>query len=213
MLSKASDVVITTEPRLALNHETRRVPHLSRLIQDARDGDASAFDQIMICYQRRVYSVAWRILGNREDAMDAVQDTFLRVYRYLKSYRASEDFDGWLYRIAVNVCRDIARKRGTPSPVFSELDIDQESVPQAGAETDIESRAIRQQQLRIVSAALDTLSKKEREALVLRDLEGLATEEVARILGSSQTTVRSQISSARRKIKLFKDRLMNERRG
>lgn len=74
---------------------------------------------------------------------------------------------------------------------------------------DIEANAIKSQQRSLIAEALDTLSTKERAALVLRDLEGLSTEEVARILGSSQTTVRTQISSARAKIKQYRDRVMN----
>ena len=79
---------------------------------------------------------------------------------------------------------------------------------------DVEANAIKAQQRAMIVEALDTLSTKERAALVLRDLEGLSTEEVARVLGSSQTTVRTQISSARAKIKQYRDRVLNRtRRG
>jgi RNA polymerase sigma-70 factor, ECF subfamily len=204
---------VLKEPGLAVTRERGDDSALWRLIESARQGDAAAFEEIMIRYQRRVINTAWRMLGNREDARDAAQDVFLRVFKYLKSYRSAEDFHGWLYRIIVNVCRDIARKR--PPPGIASYEAEQRGgEPDWIADTgDVEESAIQSQQLGIITDALATLSRKEREALVLRDLEGLSTEEVARVLGSSQTTVRSQISSARRKIKIFKDRLMKQRRG
>jgi RNA polymerase sigma-70 factor (ECF subfamily) len=201
------------EPGLAVTYRQGCDAALWQLIESARQGDAAAFEEIMIRYQRRAVNTAWRMLGNREDARDAAQDVFLRVFKYLKSYRSAEDFDGWLYRIIVNVCRDIARKR--PPAAIASYEAERsvgglDGIADAG---DVEESAILSQQRNIIAEALATLSRKEREALVLRDLEGLSTEEVARLLGSSQTTVRSQISSARRKIKIFKDRLMKQRRG
>ncbi|MEP7271119.1 MAG: sigma-70 family RNA polymerase sigma factor [Acidobacteriota bacterium] len=174
---------------------------ITRLIVRAQSGDTTAFDELMIAHERRVVAIAWRMLGNREEARDAAQETFLRVYRHLHGFDSGRDFSGWLYRIVVNVCRDQARKRGRLS-----LTNDKNEVSALAGDHDVEADAIRTQQRALVVRALATLSQKERAALVLRDLEGLATEEVARILGSSPTTVRSQISSARVKIKEFRDR-------
>ncbi len=174
---------------------------ITRLIVRAQNGDTTAFDELMIAHERRVVAIAWRMLGNREEARDAAQETFLRVYRHLHKFDSTRDFSGWLYRIVVNVCRDHARKRGRLPVVSGE---DEVTALESG--DDVEAGAVRAQQRSLVLQALKTLSQKERAALVLRDLEGLATEEVARILGSSQTTVRSQISSARAKIKSFRDR-------
>src|SRR5712691_12231926 len=84
---------------------------LSALVERAREGDGRAFDRLMIETQERVVGLAWRLLGSREDARDAAQEVYLRVYRHLGRFRAGEDFRGWLYRITVNVCRDAARRR------------------------------------------------------------------------------------------------------
>ncbi|MGH9827795.1 MAG: RNA polymerase sigma factor, partial [Blastocatellia bacterium] len=111
----------------------------------------------------------------------------------------------------INVCRDIRRKRPLSTTSYeSEREIG--SLDSLASSDDVEATAIESQQRRIVAQALDSLTKREKEALVLRDLEGLSTEEVARILGSSESTVRSQISSARGKIKTFKDRLLKKQR-
>src|SRR5215470_9903467 len=98
-------------PGPIVTHLNIRDSALWQLIERARQGDAAAFDGIMIRYQRRVVGTAWRMLGDREDARDAAQEVFFRVFKYLKSYRSTEDFEGWLYRIILNVCRDAFRKR------------------------------------------------------------------------------------------------------
>jgi RNA polymerase sigma-70 factor (ECF subfamily) len=178
-------------------------PPMARLIARAQAGEAEAFDQLMIAHQHRVVSIAWRILGSREEARDAAQEAFLRVYKHLHKFDLDRDFSGWLYRIVVNVCHDLARKRGRQN--WSEEVGDLSNLPSG---ENLESAAMLAQEQAMVLRALSSLSRKERAALVLRDFEGIATEEVARILGSSPTTVRSQISSARTKIKNFRDRLL-----
>lgn len=179
----------------------------ARLIIRAKAGDTTAFDQIIISHQRRVISLAWRLLGNQEDARDAAQETFLRVYRSFGSFDPARDFSGWLYRIAVNVCRDLARKRR--GNLFSlEAEVESGAIAEPVSPHNTESAAMLAQEQAILLRALATLPEKERAAIVLRDLEGLETEEVARILGSSPTTVRSQISAARVKIKAFRERFL-----
>jgi len=179
----------------------------SRLIIRAKAGDTTAFDQIIISHQRKIISLAWRILGNQEDARDAAQETFLRVYKSFGRFDPAQDFNGWLYRIAVNVCRDLARKRR--SNHFSlEAEVESGAITEPVSPYNTESAAVLAQEQEILRRALASLPEKERAAIVLRDLEGLDTEEVARILGSSPTTVRSQISSARVKIKAFREKFL-----
>jgi RNA polymerase sigma-70 factor (ECF subfamily) len=150
-----------------------------------------------------VLRTALRLLGNREAAQDAAQEAFLRLHRYLRRFDESRELGPWLYRIVVNVCRDLGRRRGS-APLVA-LD----AVPAAArAATEDGARALdeaieRSRQRSLVQAALLTLPERERAAIVLRDIEGLPTAEVARILGSSEGTVRSQISTGRLKIKRF----------
>ena len=187
---------------------------LSEHIERARAGETAAFEQIMVCTQHKVAATAWRMLGNREDARDATQEVFLRAFKYLKSYRAGQDFHGWLYRITVNVCRDMLRVRGVSHAQTSTADAGRvQSVIEAlPGEADTEEAAVLSQQRAIVGRAIETLPEKERTALVLRDLEGLSTEEVARVMGSRPATVRSQVSTARGKVKVFCERFLRERR-
>lgn len=186
---------------------------LAPVIASAKAGDVAAFEQIVECYQRKVLSTAWRMLGNQEDARDAAQEVFLRVYKHMGGFRPDQDFAAWLYRIIINVCRDQARKRGRRDQFISfEIAEQLGNLEALSSGEDLEAAAIQSQQQAMVAQALNTLSKKERAAIVLRDFEGLSTQEVARALGSSQTTVRSQISSARAKIKLYRDRVLNRSR-
>ncbi len=209
----AGVALMTEYPRLDESSGDRSCAAIAYVIEQAKEGDSYAFEQLITSYQHRVLATAWRMLGNQEDARDAAQEVFLRVYRHLKKFRSGEDFSAWLYRITINVCRDAHRRRG-PQDRFASLESERElgNLPEAASTDDVEAAAILSQEQAIIASALDTLSPKEREAIVLRDLEGLSTKEVARILGSSATTVRSQISSARAKIKQYRDRMLNRRR-
>ena len=182
-------------------------PH-AQLIRCAQAGERAAFDQLIEVHQQRVVMLAWRWLGTREDARDAAQETFLRVFRHLHKYDARYEFQGWLYRIVVNVCRDLRRQRLR----HQGASLDEAAVERLTSGDDSEAEALASQERALLQRALATLSEKERAAIVLRDLEGLPTAEVARLLGSSPTTVRSQISSARTKLKAFRARQMPDSR-
>jgi RNA polymerase sigma-70 factor (ECF subfamily) len=181
---------------------TQNQPALTRFIERATAGDAAAFEQIMIHSQQRVLAITWRILGNEADARDASQEVFLRVYKYLNRFKPEQDFFGWLYGITINVCRDTAKKRQRHQAQFTSLTETEEAFAVAADERGAEEIVQRRQERDLIATALSALSYKERVAIVLRDIEGLSTEEVARILKSSSTTVRSQISSARKKIRI-----------
>ena len=176
----------------------------SELAKRARDGDLAAFDELMTLTERRVVSIAWRMLGDREAARDAAQEVFLRVYRSLGRYRSGEPFMAWVYRITVNVCHDARRKRRRNAERYTPLD---DVDPPAHAAC-LDEHVLELQRRALVARALDALSEREREAFVLRDLEGLSTDEVARLLGTRPVTVRSQASMARAKIKAYCSRVV-----
>jgi len=162
-------------------------------IRAARKGDSRAFEMIMLATERRIASLAWHILGDAEEVKEALQETFLRVFRHLGRYDERRDFFGWLYRIAVNVCRDLdsrRRRRRFFLPI--------EHAAEARAR-DVDF--VVKDDIARLMRAIDTLPQKERFAIILRDIEEMPTDEVAEILGSSPATVRVQISNARTKIR------------
>jgi len=201
--SGASDMVLAVELQLPGSVPSRSPTWLALLVERATAGDAAAFEQIMIHSQQRVMAMSWRILGNEADARDASQEVFLRVYKYLGRFKQDQDFFAWVYRITVNVCRDMLKKRQHQNDRFGSLATDSvEQILEIPSEDkDAEQSLIQTQRRELISRAIATLPFKERASIVLRDVEGLSTDEVARVLKSSSTTVRSQISSARRKIR------------
>lgn len=198
-MSTETATIVQTSPA---PFEAGGAVHLDFLLARARRGDTVAFDQLMQRHERQVYGTARRLLGHPEDAQDAAQEVFLRLYRFLDRLEPGRPLAPWLYRVTVNVCRDLGRRRRG-----------RQTVPLAEAEhlaadgtADPAARAAVREEKRIVEEALARLSAKEREALVLRDVEGLSTEEVAAVLGSSPPTVRSQICHARLKLRRFRQR-------
>jgi RNA polymerase sigma-70 factor, ECF subfamily len=177
-----------------LGPEAERQTELALLIERAAAGDVSAFEQIMLRHERRVLSLAWRLLGRLEDAQDASQEVFLRAFRYLHRFDRKRPFGPWLMKMTVNVCNDIGRKRKEQSHTILDPEI-------LRAIDDPHGDLHSEEQKKMLYQALQELGEKERAAVVLRDIEGLSTTEVAEILGSSEATVRSQISTARLKIK------------
>src|SRR5438874_2272182 len=213
MVAEMAHIFLTDASEMPAAREEQPADYFSALVGRARAGDSLAFERIMLATEQRVVSIAWRMLGNRDDARDAAQDVYLRVFKYLARFRAGEDFRGWLYRITINVCHDFARKKGaTGFGQFDQIDFVQERALETGRRgADPERLALQEQQLALIRSALQSLPPKERAALVLRDLEGFSTEEVAQALGSRPVTVRSQVSSARAKIKTYCDKLARKK--
>ena len=164
----------------------------ARWLYLARSGDTAAFEALLRTHEVQVARTALRLLGNRQDAQDAAQDVFLRLHRNLRQIDGTGNLAGWLYRVTVNVCRDMLRKRKNVALLDD---------ARLGVESSTEADLVREQQRRMVMEAVRTLPERERAALTLRDMEGLSTREVAGILGSSEATVRSQVSAARLKIR------------
>ena len=176
----------------------------ARTVDAAKAGDLEAFERLLRQHERLVLATAIRLLGNLEDAQDAAQEVFLRLHRNLAKVQSSGNFAGWLYRVTVNVCHDHRRRKPETVSMADAADI-----PAAGA--DPHQELTEAERRRALTLSLRMLPDKERAALVLRDLEGLSTAEVAAALGSTEATVRSQVSKARVKVKDFMERYFRRR--
>lgn len=181
-----------------------------RLLARAKAGDSEAFEILMVRYQHQVLGTALRLLGNQEDACDAAQEVFFRFYKYRYTLQPSRGISAWLYRITLNVCRDLLRRRRGGSEVSLDEKRSEGGFAPVSSQ-DLERKLALSEDRRILQDALATLPEKARMALVLRDLQGLETSEVARILGVSEVTVRSHISIARVRIKKYRDRILGRR--
>ncbi len=179
-------------------------PNLLLLIRRAAAGDRAAFEAIIRVHERRVLMTALRLLGNMDDAQDAGQDVFIWMHRYLPRFDSAKPLSPWVYRMTVNVCRDHwQRSKRNRTENLVNFEVPSEATPHNDPHRSLRAREDRT----ILYRALDTLPPKERAAIVLRDIEGLSTAEVADVLESSPVTVRSQISAARLKIKKAIERM------
>lgn len=165
--------------------------HETELLARVVSGDRDAFDNVMRAHEDRVFSVCLRILGDRERALDATQDTFLTVFRKAGQFQGRSAVGTWIYRIAVNTCYDQIR-RAKRRPSESLPDYVDPSDP--SAEEAIESAAMRPE----IELALAALPAEFRNAVILSDLEGLSLPEVAEILEVPVGTVKSRVFRGRR---------------
>jgi RNA polymerase sigma-70 factor, ECF subfamily len=149
----------------------------------------SAFEDVMRAQERRVTGVAYRLMGRWEDAQDVAQEVFWKLHRNFG--RIETSVEAWLYRATVNACWDALRKRRPAA----ELD------REPASEDDPRRELLAREEWRRTHRALQRLGERERAALVLRDVEGLTTRQVAGILGVEEVTVRTQIALARLKLK------------
>jgi len=182
---------------------------IARIVRLVLSGETAAFEQIISRYERRVMMIAMRILGGRDDAYDAAQEVFLRVFKYLHRLDLQKPIEPWLLRLTINVCHDIGRKRQQHQTTC--LDTAPPESMTASDAVDPHTGMAEEQQRQMLWKALANLAESERIAIVLRDVEGLSTSEVATILGCPEATVRSRISRGRLKLKEDVDRMMGGR--
>lgn len=183
---------------------------IEALVQRTLEGDCQAFEQIVLMYERRVMTLSRRLLQGTDEAQDATQEVFLRAFKYLHRLDVRRPVEPWLMRITVNVCRDIQKKTQRRNVTFSEIPPVESETP--GNSKDPYSGLAWEQQRQRLWKALNALPEKERMAVLLRDVEGFSTAEVAEILGSTESTVRSQICRGRLRIKDAMDVMTGERR-
>lgn len=187
--------MVTEEPP-----DRRPDPEEGSLIVQSQRGDFDAFDRLVAAHEDRIYHAAYRITGNAEDARDAAQETFVKAFRALPRYRHEAAFGTWLHRIAVNASLDIVRRRPQAPPV----PLEEVVLPAQTHNPDTEAER-HEVQLR-VHDALRRLAPDHRVIVVLRDLQGLAYEEIAEVLRMPIGTVRSRLSRAREALRaLLKD--------
>ncbi len=174
------------------------------LVKQAQGGDQAAFKKLVERYQRKVYSICYGMLKNPEDSMDASQETFIKVFRYIEKFNYESKFYTWLYRIAVNVCIDHIRKNKKRKNV--EYDDAFSQVAEVGDENIVPStlglnpeKAYGRKELREkMLEALEKIPEKHRTILILRESEGLNYDEIADVLEVSKGTVMSRLFHARK---------------
>lgn len=172
------------------------------LIERSLAGDLDAFNHLILEYQNLAYSVAYRLLNNSDSAADAVQDSFIKAYRALESFRGGS-FKSWLMRIVTNTCYDFLRaqkRRRTDS--LDDLPVEEEFVTQLIDSRESPDQFVERQELNgLIEAAIQSLPEEQRTVMVLCDIHGYAYEEIAEMTGVAMGTVKSRISRARGRVR------------
>lgn len=176
------------------------------LVDKARDGDRRAFNTLVELYQKRVYAIAFGILRSREDAWDAAQEAFVKAYKNLDRFEGKAAFYTWLYRITYNLSIDHLRSRKRHDTVAFDEGRGLESALDKAGHTvghHPDEVADRKELAKVLHDAMAKLTDKHRAIIVLREVEGLAYEEMAEVLGISKGTVMSRLFHARKNLQGF----------
>ncbi len=157
-------------------------------------GDADSFNQLILRWERPIYALAYRVIGREEDARDVVQETFLRAFRALPGFKGQAKFSSWLYRIALNLCRDwIRRQKRTPVVAAPEgMDVIEMAAEQGPVES-IEDLVARNQLSETVAVAMQKLPEEQRTAIILKEYHGLTFQEIADLQGCPLSTVKTRL--------------------
>jgi RNA polymerase sigma-70 factor, ECF subfamily len=164
------------------------------LVAKSIGGDPDSFNELVLRWERPIYALAYRTIGREEDARDVCQETFLRAFRGLPGFRGQAKFSSWLYRIALNLCRDwVRRERRTPV-VQPPEDVDLiEMAAAAEPSESIEDLVARKDLTRLVERAMALLPEEQRTAIVLKEYHGLTFQEIADLVGCPLSTVKTRL--------------------
>ncbi len=173
-------------------------------------GDQEAFREVVTSYQHQAFSLTFRILGNEEEAKDAVQEGFIKIWQNIKSYNPASQFTSWMYRIMANCAIDRFRK------LRRQLEVPIEQVPEswfAGNRNEPNALMDNKEMALMISFLADKLPEKQQLVFILRDIQGMESAEVQVILGISETQVKSNLHHARRSIREKIDRIFQLERS
>ena len=164
------------------------------LVSRAVGGDADSFNQLILRWERPIYALAYRTIGRQEDARDVCQETFLRAYRALPGFRGQAKFSSWLYRIALNLCRDWSRKqRRAPVMQMPEGLAPVELAGERGPVESIETLVARREMSAVVEEAMALLPDEQRTAIILKEYHGMTFQEIADFQGCPLSTVKTRL--------------------
>jgi RNA polymerase sigma factor (sigma-70 family) len=206
-LSRGKERVISPsnndQESLAKNGE----PVDSQLVERARSGDLPAYDQLVRRYQERVYATVYHMTSNHEDANDLTQDSFIKAYRALRSFKGDSSFYTWIYRIAINKTINFLKQRKNRIHLsLNDLDLNAEHDPDLVALVSEKTprRALNLAELNEkLNTAMQKLSDTHRLVVTLHDVQGLPHEEIGRIMDCNVGTVRSRLFYARQQLQGF----------
>ncbi len=178
------------------------------LVRQAQEGSMEAVDELVRTYQTPIFNLAYRMVNQHEEAGDLTQEVFVKAYRAIRKFKGDSRFSTWLYALAINTCRS-RRQRLRRIGFFEAVSLDQRGDPEDGPTSrepaDAGERpdevAQKHETRDIVERAVAALPEEFREVMVMRDIQGLSYEEIARATGCSEGTVKSRLWRARSRVR------------
>jgi len=182
------------------------------LIEQSKAGDIDSFEQLIAAHQKKAFNIAYRILGNLEDANDVTQEALIKAYRGIRNFNGKSSFSTWLYTIVNNACIDFIRKNRKTNVTYLDREYETEEgsykLQVYGNEETPEELFEKKEVQKLVHEAINKLSYEHRRIIVLRDIEQFSYQEISQILNCSEGTVKSRINRARSNLKmLIKEKL------
>lgn len=176
------------------------------LLRKSKQGHLASFEELISTHQQKVYNIALRMLVNEQDAFDASQEVFIKVYRNLDKFQENSSFSTWLYRITTNTCLDMLRKNKEKKNEISmdspmEFEDREASFQLEDKKADVEEEILKRERRQALYAALEQLNEEHKKMIVLRELQGMSYQEIADITGTNIGTVKSKINRARISLK------------
>jgi RNA polymerase sigma-70 factor (ECF subfamily) len=200
-------MIIMSEPATTPDADAPAEVLEGDLVRRAREGDLSAYDDLVKRYQERIYATVYHMTANHEDANDLAQDAFIKAFSALKSFKGGSSFYTWLYRIAVNKTINFLKQRKNKYHLsLNDLDFNAENDPDLVAlvshKTPQRDAGLSELQKKL-NVALMKLSESHRMVVVLHDVQGQSHDEIAEIMGCNIGTVRSRLFYARQQLQGF----------
>lgn len=172
------------------------------LISRIASGDKFAFEELVLLHQQKIYSLCLRMSGNEDDAYDLAQDTFIKAYKSISSFKMESSISTWLYRIASNTCIDFLRRKKKRFKIVIEIDDESEAFSEIPDTSLSPQKLLEKKELReAIAEALLKLSPQHRQIVILRDINELTYTEIAEILELGEGTVKSRLSRAREQLR------------
>ena len=170
------------------------------LLKRAQKGDTAAMEELIQIHEKKIYNIAYRFMGNEADAYDMAQESLIKIYRKLYSFKQESSFSSWAYRICVNTCMDGLRKR-KKAPLSLEHSLEQGVSFEDTTIPSPEDHALSIEKAEDIQKAIDVLSEDHKAVIILRDINGFSYEEISEYLDISVGTVKSRINRGRQRLK------------
>jgi RNA polymerase sigma-70 factor (ECF subfamily) len=187
------------------------------LLERSKTGDIAAFEMLIEAYQKKIFNLAYRMIGNYDDAGDLAQEAMIRIFKSISNFKEQSSLSTWIYRITTNVCLDEIRKKKNRKVLSLDEEIhadDGDMQRQIMSDDPLPDELMEKKELQqIIISAIESLPEDQRLVIMLRDIQELSYDEIARVLDCPAGTVKSRINRARFALKnvlISKRELLNE---